>query len=180
MSLAMRTLTAVVLIGWTFLACKSLVQSDEPGTKVPTLYIIGDSTVKNSTKGQQGWGDPLASLFDSKKIKVANRAIGGRSSRTFLTERRWDAIVKELKPGDFVLMQFGHNDSGSLTGTRHALRSKAMATRPRKSLMKRQEKPRLYTALAGICVNMPPILRPKRQPRLSYRLCRGIYGKTTR
>ena len=84
----------------------------------PTLFIIGDSTVRNSTGGQQGWGDPLVAQFDPAKIEVLNRAIGGRSSRTFLTEGRWDAVMAHLKPGDFVLMQFGHNDGGALNDDR--------------------------------------------------------------
>jgi rhamnogalacturonan acetylesterase len=80
-------------------------------TNKPTLFIIGDSTVKNATKGQQGWGERIAEFFDMNKISVQNHAVGGRSSRTFLTEKRWDTVVTELKAGDFVLMQFGHNDS---------------------------------------------------------------------
>ncbi len=83
-------------------------------TRLPTLFIIGDSTVKNRTRGQQGWGDPLAGHFDPAKVRVENRALGGRSSRTFLTEGLWDKVLAELRPGDFVLMQFGHNDGGSL------------------------------------------------------------------
>jgi rhamnogalacturonan acetylesterase len=81
-------------------------------TSKPTLFIIGDSTVKNGTKGQQGWGERIAELFDTNRITIANHAIGGRSSRTFLTEKRWDKVLEQLKPGDFVLMQFGHNDGG--------------------------------------------------------------------
>lgn len=77
---------------------------------LPTIWIIGDSTVRNGTKGQQGWGDPLIKLFDANKVNVVNRAIGGRSSRTFHTEGRWTDILGQLKPGDLVLMQFGHND----------------------------------------------------------------------
>jgi sialate O-acetylesterase len=65
-----------------------------------------------------GWGDPLVNEFDPAKISVINRAIGGRSSRTFLTEGRWDAVMAHLKPGDFVLMQFGHNDGGKLNDER--------------------------------------------------------------
>lgn len=84
----------------------------------PTLFIIGDSTVRNSTPGQMGWGDPLVAHFDPSKIEVINRAIGGRSSRTFLTEGRWDAVIAHLKPGDFVLIQFGHNDGGELNDGR--------------------------------------------------------------
>lgn len=84
----------------------------------PALYLIGDSTVRNSTAGQMGWGDPLVNEFDPAKIRVINRAIGGRSSRTFLTEVRWDAVMAHLKPGDFVLIQFGHNDGGKLNDER--------------------------------------------------------------
>jgi lysophospholipase L1-like esterase len=56
----------------------------------------------------------LQPLFDRSKLRVENRARGGRSSRTFQTEGLWDAVVAELKPGDFVLIQFGHNDGGPL------------------------------------------------------------------
>ena len=88
----------------------------------PTLFLIGDSTVCNgSGKGADamwGWGSLLGAHFDATKIQVVNRAIGGRSSRTFLTEGRWDEVMKELQPGDFVMMQFGHNDGGGLTGNR--------------------------------------------------------------
>lgn len=88
-------------------------------TGKPTLWIIGDSTVKNNTRNQQGWGTPLKSLFDPEKITVENHAIGGRSSRSFLTEGRWDAILTKVHPGDFVLIQFGHNDGGEyFTGNR--------------------------------------------------------------
>ncbi|HEV7300694.1 MAG TPA: rhamnogalacturonan acetylesterase [Tepidisphaeraceae bacterium] len=82
----------------------------------PTLWIIGDSTVRNNTKGQRGWGDPIKELFDESRINVVNRAIGGRSSRTFRTDGRWEQILSEGKPGDFVLMQFGHNDPAPLSG----------------------------------------------------------------
>jgi lysophospholipase L1-like esterase len=56
----------------------------------------------------------LTEWFDDQRITVVNRALGGRSSRTFLTEGLWDAVLRDLKAGDFVLIQFGHNDGGSL------------------------------------------------------------------
>ena len=65
-----------------------------------------------------GWGSQIGNYFDASKITVLNRAIGGRSSRTFLTEGRWTNVLNELKPGDFVILQFGHNDGGGLTGNR--------------------------------------------------------------
>lgn len=77
---------------------------------LPTIWLIGDSTVRVNTPAQQGWGDPFIKLFDAEKVNVVNRAIGGRSSRTFHTEGRWNDILTRIKPGDLVLMQFGHND----------------------------------------------------------------------
>ena len=81
-------------------------------TQTPTLFIVGDSTANNGGNGLMGWGDPVASYFDSSKIQVSNRARAGRSSRTFQTEGLWDKVLAEMKPGDFVLIQFGHNDGG--------------------------------------------------------------------
>jgi lysophospholipase L1-like esterase len=83
-------------------------------SSLPTFWVIGDSTVKVGTKGQRGWGDELGPFFDPKKINVVNRAIGGRSSRTFLTDGRWDEILKEMRRGDVVIMQFGHNDASPI------------------------------------------------------------------
>ena len=81
--------------------------------KLPTLWIVGDSTL-NSNAPLRGWGQELAQFFDLTKINVVNRAIGGRSSRTFQYEGRWDKILSEMKRGDFVLLQFGHNDVGKV------------------------------------------------------------------
>jgi len=90
----------------------------------PVFCIIGDSTVKNGDGtgkgGLWGWGDFIAPYFDTTKISIRNYAIGGRSSRTFITEGRWDKILATLKKGDYVIMQFGHNDSGPLDDTARA------------------------------------------------------------
>jgi rhamnogalacturonan acetylesterase len=100
------------LLALFFLASLPSVHCAAADNALPTLFIVGDSTVKNSTRGQQGWGDPLIKLFDPAKIKVENHAIGGRSSRTFQSEGRWDRILAAAKAGDFVLVQMGHNDGG--------------------------------------------------------------------
>jgi rhamnogalacturonan acetylesterase len=76
----------------------------------PTIYLIGDSTVKNLNN--RGWGSHLAQYFDTSRIRIENHAIGGRSSRAFTAEGRWEEVLTKLKPGDFVIMQFGHNDGG--------------------------------------------------------------------
>jgi rhamnogalacturonan acetylesterase len=81
---------------------------------LPTLWIIGDSTINNSANGGLGWGANTAvgKLFDSAKINVQNKARGGRSARSYYSEKLWDEIKNALKPGDYVLMQFGTNDGG--------------------------------------------------------------------
>jgi rhamnogalacturonan acetylesterase len=88
------------------------------------LFLIGDSTVKNGSgkggDGLWGWGTVLPELFDTTKIKIHNHAIGGRSSRTFLTEGRWEKVLAQLQPGDYVIMQFGHNDGGAINDTTRA------------------------------------------------------------
>lgn len=89
-------------------------EQPQPATPKPTLYIIGDSTVHNSQSGLMGWGDAIGEYFDSSLISIRNCARGGRSSRTFYTEGLWQKVLDDLKPGDVVLMQFGHNDGGSL------------------------------------------------------------------
>ena len=81
---------------------------------LPTLWLVGDSTMHKAdghgAAGMWGWGEPIASLFDTSKINVVNRAIGGRSSRSFISEGHWDEMLAMIKPGDIVIFQFGHND----------------------------------------------------------------------
>jgi rhamnogalacturonyl hydrolase YesR/lysophospholipase L1-like esterase len=94
----------------------------KPG--VPTIWLVGDSTVRNGrgdgAHNQMGWGDELAPFFDTDKVNIVNRAIGGRSSRTYITEGHWAEILPYIKRGDIVIVQFGHNDSGPLDDTARA------------------------------------------------------------
>ena len=79
----------------------------------PVVFITGDSTVKNADKdenGMWGWGAVANTVFDETKIDIVNAAMAGRSCRSYLNEGRWDKVYNSLKPGDFVLIQFGHND----------------------------------------------------------------------
>ena len=83
---------------------------------LPSLILVGDSTVRNGQGngggGQWGWGEPLVTFFDPAKINVVNRAIGGRSSKSYISEGQWDETLKYIRPGDVVLFQWGHNDGG--------------------------------------------------------------------
>lgn len=85
----------------------------------PTLYIIGDSTVRNTNRPQCGWADKLADFFDTTQLRISNQAMAGRSTRTFIKEKRWDKVMSTLKKGDYVIMQFGHNE-GSRPDTNRA------------------------------------------------------------
>ena len=79
----------------------------------PVVFITGDSTVKNADKdedGMWGWGAVANTIFDETKIDIVNAAMAGRSCRSYLNEGRWERVYNSLKPGDFVLIQFGHND----------------------------------------------------------------------
>jgi lysophospholipase L1-like esterase len=94
-------------------------------TTKPTLYAIGNSTVRTGTRGdgengQWGWGAPIADFFDRTRLNVENRAWGGTSSRTFRTQGFWQKVLPRLKAGDFVIMQFGHNDASPINDDRRA------------------------------------------------------------
>jgi len=89
------------------------------------LFIIGDSTVKNGqgngSNGQWGWGSFIGEYFKSDKINVKNRALGGTSTRTFYNNPKlWQKVLDSIQPGDFVLIQFGHNDSSPIVDTLRA------------------------------------------------------------
>lgn len=90
--------------------------------KLPTIFIVGDSTARNGA--DLGWGDHFAALCDTNRVNVANRARAGRSSRTYLNEGLWAQTLNDMKAGDFVLIQMGHNDGG---GTPDSLRNNAKA-----------------------------------------------------
>lgn len=110
----LKYLTVFVFI----IACSfSLLQKEKP-----VIYIIGDSTVRNSNREQWGWGTLLPEFFDSTKISISNQAMAGRSTRTFVKEGRWNNVLSALKQGDFVMMQFGHNEGSRPDTTRGGYR----------------------------------------------------------
>ncbi|BEV06004.1 rhamnogalacturonan acetylesterase [Chryseobacterium gambrini] len=97
-----------ILLIFTIVASTLLLAQQKP-----TLFLIGDSTMatkENPDKNpEHGWGQVLPQ-FLTNGIEIQNHAVNGRSSKSFRTEGRWDQVEKQLKKGDFVIIQFGHND----------------------------------------------------------------------
>ncbi len=88
-----------------------------PPVQHPALFLVGDSTVRtgqgNGDVGQWGWGSEIGAFLDPAVIHLYNEARGGRSSRSFIAEGHWEKIRAQLQPGDFVIVQFGHNDNSN-------------------------------------------------------------------
>ena len=82
--------------------------------KAITIFIAGDSTAAerdtNNNNPERGWGQMLQDYFNKNFVVVENHARGGRSSKSFIDEGRWDEILKNMKKGDYAIIQFGHND----------------------------------------------------------------------
>ena len=112
----------VLLLGLLLSAACASVKTSQSAK--PTLFLIGDSTVKNGrgdgAGGLWGWGSFVGEYFDTTKVNVENHALGGTSSRTFQTYGHWDKVLAKIQPGDYVMMQFGHNDSSPVNDTLRA------------------------------------------------------------
>ncbi len=113
-----RIISFLILTG-LFLSCQP--KKEETISGKPTVFIIGDSTVKNGrgdgAGGLWGWGDPIVQYFDTSKIAIENHALDGTSSRTFRSKGLWDEVLRRIQPGDYVLVQFGHNENKPVNDT---------------------------------------------------------------
>lgn len=89
----------------------------------PCLHLVGDSTMADKPLSppnpERGWGQLLREFF-REPDRVVNHAVNGRSTRSFTAEGRWEYLLQNLEPGDFVLIQFGHNDQKQEDPTRFA------------------------------------------------------------
>ncbi len=106
--------SVALFIALVTLASFVLLQNNKP-----TLYIIGDSTVRNTNRPQCGWGEKISDFFDTAQLSISNHAMAGRSTRTFIKEKRWEKVMNTIKKGDYLIMQFGHNE-GSRPDTNKA------------------------------------------------------------
>ena len=91
-----------------------LVYTQSVDKNVITIFMIGNSTMAdkpyNDGNPEKGWGQ-IFPLYFKEGIKIENHAVNGRSTKSFIDEGRWDAVVNKIKPGDYVIIEFGHNDS---------------------------------------------------------------------
>ncbi|WP_373229470.1 OmpL47-type beta-barrel domain-containing protein [Cohnella sp.] len=95
---------------------------DKTPGELPTVYLAGDSTVQTYDeywKPEAGWGQMIPRFFTDQVI-FKNHAIGGRSSKTFITEGRLDEVLRAIMPGDYFMVQFGHNDATISVPERYA------------------------------------------------------------
>lgn len=121
LSIVNKITTSITLVVGLLLvtACGSVTEEKDGGlaSQVPSsedvkIFIAGDSTVSTwePERPERGWGQAISGYFD-ERVKFDNRAVPGRSTRTFISEGDWEKLLESVKPGDYVLIQFGHNDS---------------------------------------------------------------------
>jgi DNA sulfur modification protein DndE len=140
----------------------------KPSDKI-TIYTIGDSTManKDTTGGnpERGWAMAFQQFFDADKVIVENHAMNGRSTKSFIDEGRWKVITDKLKKGDYVFIQFGHNDEKIEDPSRYADAQgayKANLTRYVEETRAKKAHPVLMTPIirrrfdnTGVLVNTP-------------------------
>ena len=93
---------------------QKLVYTQSVDKNVITIFMIGNSTMAdkpfNDGNPEKGWGQ-IIPLYFKEGIKIENHAVNGRSTKSFIDEGRWDSVVSKIKVGDYVIMEFGHNDA---------------------------------------------------------------------
>lgn len=110
----MKLLICLILL----MTSAMVVQAGEP----VTIFLAGDSTMAAKLpdkRPETGWGEKLQQLFNAGKVKVSNHAKNGRSTKTFLSENLWQQILDNLKEGDYVFIEFGHNDQAKAKSERY-------------------------------------------------------------
>ncbi|MBN2273051.1 MAG: rhamnogalacturonan acetylesterase [Bacteroidales bacterium] len=142
--------------------------------KTITVYMIGDSTMANKPvedNPERGWGMMLQDFFDSSVI-IENHAMNGRSTRSFLNENRWQPIVDKLKKGDYVIIQFGHNDESK--------NKKGRYTTPeefRQNIVRYVNETRSRKALPILCT---PLMRRRFNDNGEFYDTHGVYPNVVR
>jgi lysophospholipase L1-like esterase len=106
-----------------FILLAFILSCESPQQQKITLYLIGDSTMAEKEpdkRPETGWGEMIPEFFNENLI-VKNHAVNGRSSKSFIDEGRWDNVLDSLRPGDYVCIQFGHNDQKEYDPERYTI-----------------------------------------------------------
>jgi lysophospholipase L1-like esterase len=118
-----------------------------------TIHVAGDSTSAPKLvhkRPETGWGEQLAQHFEVDRVRVTNHARNGRSTRSFVAEGRWEALLREVRPGDYVFIQFGHNDAAENRPDRYTPpeQYRALLTQFVQDVYEREAHPVLFTSVA--------------------------------
>lgn len=108
-----------------------------------TVFMIGDSTMANKPldkeNQERGWGQMLP-IYLEGAIKVDNHAVNGRSSKSFIDEGRWEKVREQIRPGDYVIIQFGHNDEKAKSPDRYTVPGSTFDANLKKFVSETREK----------------------------------------
>jgi len=105
----MKQLLLIIILALIFVPG---ISGFQPQNRPVHIFMVGDSTMAEKdpkAEPERGWGQALQALFDDT-VKVSNHAVNGRSSKSFIDEGRWETVLGSLQSGDYVIIQFGHND----------------------------------------------------------------------
>lgn len=108
-------------IQWSILILVLILEACTGVQKPIDVYMVGDSTMSNKKAEvypETGWGQVFDEFFD-EQVTVHNHAVNGRSTKSFITEGRWQTVLDSLKQGDYVFIQFGHNDQKDQDSARY-------------------------------------------------------------
>ncbi len=114
-------LNIIVLCNLFLLSCTTVVNVTET-TQKSRIFLIGDSTMADKPlvdNPERGWGQMLP-MFFQHDVEICNHAKNGRSTKSFIAEKRWDSVYNQLQKGDYVFIQFGHNDAKKEDTSRYA------------------------------------------------------------
>ena len=167
-----KILLSLILIFLTY----SLPAQPEVTEGIPTIYMIGNSTMANKPykngNPEKGWGQVFP-LYFNEGIKIENHAVNGRSTKSFIDEGKWNVVLERVKKNDYVIIEFGHNDSKQEDPKRFADAN----TDYRNNLMKFVNETR---SKGGIPILATPIVRRRFDKEGKFYDVHGDYPKVVR
>lgn len=166
----------ICLLFLLVLSNQTLVYTQGVDNNVRTIFMIGNSTMADKPfkdgNPEKGWGQ-IFPLYFKEGIKIENHAINGRSTKSFIDERRWDSVVSKIETGDFVIIEFGHNDAKKDDPKRFADANTDFKLNLEKFINETREK-------GGIPILATPIVRRRFDEQGKFYDVHGDYPKVVR